>query len=104
MRSTRLVNRGGVKGIPQAVWDKVSTDGTVIGEMGPHNLMQSLEPIWPADQHHIAIKDIRDWFASYVYLPRLRDEATLDGAVHRSVANLADPYGYAAGFDEDTGA
>ena len=72
--------------------------------MGPHNLMQSLEPIWPADQQHIAIKDIRDWFASYVYLPRLRDEATLDGAVHRLVANLADPYGYAAGFDEDTGA
>ena len=62
MRSTRLVNRGGAKGIPQAVWDKVSTDGTVIGEMGPSNLVQSLEPIWPEDRQHIAIKDIRDWF------------------------------------------
>ncbi|MCY3817360.1 MAG: DUF499 domain-containing protein, partial [Gammaproteobacteria bacterium] len=49
IRSTRLVNRGGGKGIPQAVWDKVSADGGVIAEMGPANLAQSLEPVWPAD-------------------------------------------------------
>ena len=102
IRSTRLVNRGGAKSIPQAVWDKVSNDGTVIGEMGPNNLVQSLEPIWPEDRQHIAIKEIRDWFASYVYLPRLRDEAALDGAVQCLVADLADPFVYASRFDEDT--
>ena len=103
IRSTRLVNRGGAKSIPQVVWDKVSDDGTVIDDMGPNNLMQSLEPIWPADRQHIAIKDIRDWFASYVYLPRLRDEATLDGALQRLVAHIADPYAFASRFDEETG-
>ncbi|MCY3988741.1 MAG: DUF499 domain-containing protein [Gammaproteobacteria bacterium] len=100
IRSTRLVNRGGGKGIPQAVWDKVSTDGGVIAEMGPANLAQSLEPVWPADAKHITIEQIRDWFASYVYLPRLRDEVALDGAVRRLVADLASPYAFATSFDE----
>ena len=100
VRSTRLVNRGGSKSIPQAVWDKVGGDGTVIADMGPSNLLQSLEPIWPEDQNHITVKNIRDWFASYVYLPRLRDEATLDGAIQRLVADLAAPYVYASSFDD----
>ena len=104
MGSTRLVNRGGGKSVPEAVWDKVSTDGTVFGEIGPANLMQSLDPIWPEDRPHLDIEEVRDWFASYVYLPRLRDEATLDGALQRLVENLADPVAYAAGFDDETGA
>ena len=102
--STRIVNRGGGKSVPEAVWDKVSADGTVFGEIGPANLMQSLAPIWPTDRPHLSIDDIRDWFASYVYLPRLRDEATLDGALQRLVENLADPFAYASGFDEESGA
>ena len=97
------MNRGGGKNVPEAVWDKVSTDGTLFGEIGPANLMQSLEPIWPADRPHLDIEEVRDWFASYVYLPRLRDEATLDGALQRLVENLADPFTYAAEFDEETG-
>ncbi len=101
MRSTRIVNRGGAKSIPQAVWDKVSADGTLIEEMGPSNLQQSLEPIWPEDRQHLAVSEIRDWFASYVYLPRLRDEATLDGAIQRLVSDLAAPYVFASGFDEE---
>ncbi|MDE0459206.1 MAG: DUF499 domain-containing protein [Chromatiales bacterium] len=104
IRSTRIVNRGGGKSVPEAVWDKVSTDGTVFGEIGPANLMQSLAPIWPAERPHLTIDAIRDWFASYVYLPRLRDEATLDGALQRLVENLADPFAYASGFDEESGA
>ena len=104
IRSTRIVNRGGGKSVPEAVWDKVGTDGTVFAEIGPANLMQSLAPIWPSDRPHLSIDDIRDWFASYVYLPRLRDEATLDGALQRLVENLADPYAYASGFDEASGA
>ena len=102
--STRIVNRGGGKSVPEAVWDKVSTDGTVFGEIGPANLMQSLEPIWPTARPHLNIEEIRDWFSSYVYLPRLRDEATLDGALQRLVENMADAFAYASGFDEETGA
>ena len=50
MRSTRTVNRGGGESVPEAVWDKVSTDGTVFGDIGPANLTQSLAPVWPAQR------------------------------------------------------
>ena len=104
VRSTRLVNRGGGKSVPQAVWERVSTDGTVFGEIGPDNLLRSLEPIWPADRPHLPVEDIRDWFASFVYLPRLRDDATLDGALKRLVEDIAYDYAFAAAFDDDTNA
>ena len=67
--------------------------------------MQSLDRIWSSDQPHLDIEDIRDWFASYVYLPRLRDEATLNSALQRLMEkNMADPFAYAIGSDEETGA
>ena len=103
MRSTRLVNRGGGKSVPQAVWERVSTDGTVIGEIGPDNLLNSLEPVWPADRPHLPIEEIRDWFASYVYLPRLRDDATLDGALQRLIEDIAYDFAFASAYDEGSG-
>ena len=103
MHSARLINRGGAKSVPQAVWDKAGRDGTVIAELGPENLARSLEPVWPADRPHIPIEAVRDWFASYVYMPRLRDEATLEGALQKLVEDLAEPYVFASAFDEDTG-
>ena len=104
IRSTRLINRGGAKTIPKVVWDKISGDGTVIADMGPQNLRRSLKPVWPADGSHVPIETIRDWFASYVYMPRLCDDATLDRALERLIRDLAEPYVFASGFDEDAGA
>ncbi len=103
IHSTRLVNRHGAKSIPQTVWDKVSKDGTVHADLGPANLLQSLDPIWPEDRPHVAIKEIRDWFAAYVYLPRLRDDATFDGALQRLVEDADHPFGFAASFDDASG-
>ena len=91
------------KSVTQTVWDKVSADGTLFDQIGPENLARSLEPIWPSDQNHLAIATIRDWVASYVYMPRLRDEATLDGAVQRLVEDMAFDYAFATAFDEETG-
>ena len=103
MRSTRLVNRGGAKSVPQAVWERVSTDGTVFDKIGPDNLLRSLEPVWPEDRPHVTLEDIRDWFASYVYLPRLRDDATLDDALRRLVEDMGYDYAFASAFDEESG-
>ena len=103
MNSTRLVNRGGDKSVCRAVWDKVRADDIVIEKMGPDNLLRSLESVWADDRPHIPVDDIRDWFASYVYMPRLRDEAVLDGALESLVEDLARPYAWASGVDEESG-
>ena len=103
IRARRLVNRSGAKPIPQAVWENVCSDSVVLETLGPGNLAKELEPLWPQDRQHIPLDEIRDWFASYVYMPRLRDEATLGSAFERLFADLAAPYAYAAGFNEETG-
>ena len=103
VRSSRLVNRGGAKSIPEAVWDKAKSDDTVLDAIGPDNLTKELQRVWPSERPHLAIEDIRDWFASYVYLPRLRDDAALDGALQELVQDLAHPYAFAASFDDETG-
>ena len=103
VRSRRLVNRSGAKPIPQAVWESAGSDGIVLETLGPGNLAKELEPLWPQDRQHVALDEVRDWFASYVYMPRLRDDATLSGAFERLFADLAAPYAYATGFNEETG-
>ena len=103
MRSTRLVNRSGGKTIPEAVRDKVKSDDTVLDVLGPGNLARELESVWPSESQHLKIKDIRDWFASYMYLPRLRDEAVLGNALQKLVEDMAFPYAHAAGYCAETG-
>ena len=103
IRSARLVNRGGAKPVPEAVSEKVKSDGSVLDVLGPDNLAKELAPIWPQERPHLPIEDVRDWFASYVYLPQLRDDAALDGALQKLIEDLAHPYAFAASFDEETG-
>ena len=103
MHSSRLINRGAANAVPRAVWDKAVSDGTVVDRLGPQNLLRSLDPVWAPERPHIAIKEIREWFASYVYLPRVRDDAVLEDSLQGLVEDIADPYAYAVGFDEDSG-
>ena len=79
-------------------------DGAVLDEIGPENLTRCLEPLWPESRPHVPVEELREWFASYVYLPRLRDEAVLDGALRRLAEDLARPFALASRFDEATGA
>ena len=102
IRSMRLTNRNGAKPIPLAAWDKASSEGVVLDKMGPANLVGSLQPIWPTDQPHVPISDVGNWFASFVYLPRLRDSAALHGAIRLLAEDLEHPYAFAAGYEETT--
>ena len=103
VQPARLVNRGGTKSVAMAAWDKATGDGAVLREIGPENLTRRLELLWPEDRPHVPVEELREWFASYVYLPRLRDEVVLDGALRRLAEDLAFPFALAAGHDEATG-
>ena len=104
MQAARVVNRGGARSVARAAWDKAAGDGAVLDEIGPENLTRCLEPLWAESRPHVPVEELREWFASYVYLPRLRDEAVLDGALRRLAEDLARPFALASGFDEATGA
>lgn len=61
-------------------------------------------PLWQGD--HVSVKQLAEYFAKYLYLPRLRDTKVLLEAVAGGVATLnpnAEGFGYADGYDEVRG-
>jgi hypothetical protein len=89
--------------IPVFVYDKAKADGVVLEKLGTERLWKALEPIWPADRSHLPLAEVVDWFATYVYLPKLRDRVVLETAIRDSVAKLDPQFGFADGFDEAAG-
>lgn len=88
--------------IPSVVYDKAKADGIVLEKLGTERLWLALKPIWPEDRAHLAVSEVADWFAAYVYLPRLRDRVVLESAIRDAVAKLDAQFGYADAFDETT--
>lgn len=88
--------------IPVAVYDKARTDGIVKEKLGPDTLALHLKELWPEDRPHLPIAEIAEWFASYVYLPKLRDRVVLEGAIREAVGKLDPTFGYADSFDESS--
>ena len=88
--------------IPATVYDKVKADGLVLEKLGTDRLWLALQPIWPEDRPHIAVAELADWFAAYVYMPKVRDRVVLEGAIRDSVGKLDPQFAYAEGFDEAT--
>jgi hypothetical protein len=89
--------------IPVGVYEKAKNDGIAKEKLGPDALALHLKPLWPEDRPHLAISEIADWFASYVYLPKLRDRVVLDVSIRDALGKLDPVFGYADRFDEATG-
>lgn len=89
--------------IPAIVYDKAKSDGIVKERLGPETLSLHLKPIWSEERPHLAISEIAEWFASYVYLPKLRDRVVLEAAIRDAVGKLDPVFGYADAFDEASG-
>jgi hypothetical protein len=63
---------------------------------------QDRVPFWRGD--HVTIQQLVEHFASYMYLPRLKDSSVLLGAVGDGVSLLTweqDTFAFADSFDED---
>jgi hypothetical protein len=71
-------------------------------KLGTERLWLALNPIWPEDRPHLSVSEVADWFAAYVYLPRLRDRVVLESAIRDAVAKLDVQFGYADAFDQAT--
>ncbi len=86
--------------IPSAVYDKAKADGVVKEVLGPEALTRLLEPLWPQDRPHLGIGELAEWFASYVYLPKVRDRIVLDRTIREAVTRVDPAFGYADAWDE----
>lgn len=89
--------------LPAAVYEKAKSDGIISEKLGGDSFWHHLEPLWPLGRPHLPVAEIADWFATYVYLPKLRDRVVLEAAIGDACARLNPAFACAEGFDEAAG-
>ena len=82
---------------------KLKNEESLITQMGGVRLRTELDriPLWTGN--HVNIKQLAEYMARYLYLPRLRDEQVLLAAIQEGVASLMwqrETFAYAQGSDE----
>jgi len=85
---------------------KLKSDELLITGFAPTRLRMELDrvPLWRGD--HVAIKQLVEDFARYIYLPRLKGSSVLVGAIRDGLALLTwmqDAFAFADSFDESAG-
>lgn len=85
---------------------KLRNDELLISGLAASRLRLELDqvPLWRGD--HVAIQQLSEDFARYLYLPRLKDTTVLAEAIRSGLSMLTwsqDSFAYAESFDEDAG-
>ena len=66
-------------------------------------LDNDLGKVWQPDQPHVSVRQLRDWFAQFPYLSKLRDPQVLARAISEALARADAKYAIADRFDEAKG-
>ncbi len=103
LEHSSVANRAPGRPIPQVVYDKLRAATIIFDALGADTLMTELRKVWDEDRPHIEVATLLDWFASYVYLPRLRDDATLTLAIEKLVGKIDAPVAFALSYNEQSG-
>lgn len=85
---------------------KLRTDEHFLTSFGSTRLRMELDkiPLWRGD--HVAVKQLVEDFARYLYLPRLKDSAVLLHAISEGLNLLTwvqDSFGFADSYDDEAG-
>ena len=85
---------------------KLRDEDMLVTTFGGIRLRMELDriPLWRGD--HVAIKQLAEDFAQYLYLPRLRDDDVLLAAVRDGITDMnwaADTFAYAESYDPRAG-
>ncbi|TGP85627.1 MULTISPECIES: DUF499 domain-containing protein [unclassified Mesorhizobium] len=103
LEHSSVVNRAPGKPIPQVVYDKLKAAGVIVDDLGPDTLLADLRKVWGEDTPHVLVATLLDWFASYVYLSRLRDDATLTLSIEKLISKIEAPVAFAKSFNDADG-
>jgi predicted AAA+ superfamily ATPase len=86
---------------------KLEGDGVLFRTLGFANLKMELDrvPLWSPqyEGNAVTIRQLKEYFAQYVYLPRLSSSRLIDRAISDGVSNMnweIEAFAYAEGWDE----
>jgi predicted AAA+ superfamily ATPase len=82
---------------------KLKNEEALVVQMGAVRLRTELDriPLWTGN--HVGVKQLGEYMARYLYLPRLRDENVLLAAIQEGVASLSwqtETFAYAEAWDD----
>lgn len=79
------------------------TKGDTLGRLGGARLRMELDRYLWTDKDHVSFAQLAEWFARYLYLPRIKNRETLTRAIQHGVAQLGleDTFVVASGWDEE---
>jgi hypothetical protein len=87
--------------IAQRASHRLQADEHLITSWSPTHLRRELDKyLWKEGQPHVGVKQLWEYFATYCYLPRLRDQGVLLEAVKAGV-RTKDFFGYATSIAPD---
>src|ERR1700730_8432674 len=84
--------------LAQLAWKKCEDDGLITASLGV--LDNDLGKVWQPTQPHVAVRQLRDWFAQFPYLSKLREPQVLAKAISEALARSDAKYAIADRFDE----
>lgn len=81
---------------------KLKNDGSLLTELGGITLRLHLDRHLWKDKDHVSVGQLAEWFARYLYLPRIVGRDVLVGAVRDGGAQLVveDTFAVAEGYDQ----
>jgi len=84
---------------------KLVTDGQLVPALGGTTLRHHLDTWLWKDKNHVSAGQLAEWFARYLYLPRVISRDTVLGAVRDGLGGLLidETFAFAAAYDEGTG-
>ncbi len=96
----------GTDALAVRVSKKLRNDELLLTGFAPTRLRMELDrvPLWP--NNHVAIKQLAEHFARYLYLPRLKNPEVLLGAISSGVSLLTwqqEAFAFADSYDEAAG-
>ena len=102
----REIRQQGQEALAVRAAKKLRNEELLLTQLGGTRLRHELDrvPLWRGD--HVAIRQLVEDFATYLYLPRLAEPEVLARAVRDGVGLLTwqnDSFAYAEGFDEGAG-
>jgi hypothetical protein len=102
LETTVIANRANdPEPLAQVAWKKCEADGLIVSRLGV--LDNDLAKVWQPSEPHVSVRQLRDWFAQYPYLSKLRDPPVLAKAISEALARADAKYAIADRFDQPTG-
>ena len=95
---------GGTEPLAARAAKKLQSEEGLVTEYSGVRLRLDLDRFLWGDRDHVRIDDLRDAYAKYLYLPRLRDEAVLHAAVRDGAGKItwaSDTFALAEAHDEE---